>query len=339
MKLLLVAAILCLVPLLAQGACDNDWAKFKNRHGKNYKNAAEEGKRRAHFEATHAKVVDHNTRAAAGLESYTKAHNHLSDMSPEEKKALLGHIRSNSSTANVRQFVDMDRQALPQMYDLRTSSCLPAIKNQGNCGDCYVFASVDPIEYQYCLKKNNNVSVLLSVQQGTDCTYPGRDGCQGGDHHDVFDYIYKAGGLQLASTYPFTSGTSGVSGTCKFTSTKAVAKLSGTTVDIPVDETALQSALVKNGPITVAMHVTDNFMNYASGVFTDTTCKSDLYSLNHEMTVVGYGVSADTASFLTPYWIVRNQWTTQWGVNGYAYVKRGVNMCGIATEASYPTVV
>jgi C1A family cysteine protease len=52
------------------------------------------------------------------------------------------------------------------------------------------------------------------------------------------------------------------------------------------------------------------------------------------MVIVGYGVSGTT-----PYWIVRNQWGTNWGQAGYVFIRRNTNECGIAVEAGYPTVL
>jgi C1A family cysteine protease len=69
-------------------------------------------------------------------------------------------------------------------------------------------------------------------------------------------------------------------------------------------------------------------------VFSDSTCETDYNSLNHEMVIVGYGVSGTT-----PYWIVRNSWGTGWGQAGYIFIRRGTNECGIADEAGYPTVL
>ena len=32
------------------------------------------------------------------------------------------------------------------------------------------------------------------------------------------------------------------------------------------------------------------------------------------------------------YWIVKNQWSTYWGMSGYAYVAMGDNTCGILND-------
>jgi C1A family cysteine protease len=74
--------------------------------------------------------------------------------------------------------------------------------------------------------------------------------------------------------------------------------------------------------------------HFRTGVFSDSTCRKDYRNLNHEMVIVGYGVSGTTR-----YWIIRNQWGTGWGQAGYAFIRRGTNECGIAAGAGYPTVV
>ncbi|KAK7251609.1 hypothetical protein RIF29_34953 [Crotalaria pallida] len=59
--------------------------------------------------------------------------------------------------------------------------------------------------------------------------------------------------------------------------------------------------------------------------------------LDHDVTVVGYGLSADG----TKYWLVKNSWGTVWGEEGYIRMQKDVDanegISGIAMQASYPT--
>jgi Papain family cysteine protease len=102
---------------------------------------------------------------------------------------------------------------------------------------------------------------MYSEQQITDCTYT-YDGCLGGDHHDAWTSIYKRGGQEPISAYPFVSGSSGKATKCAFVASKVAAKLANAGTDIPQDETAIQAALVAKGPITFAYYVSNKFYSY-----------------------------------------------------------------------------
>lgn len=47
------------------------------------------------------------------------------------------------------------------------------------------------------------------------------------------------------------------------------------------------------------------------------------------MLIVGYTKDA---------WILKNWWGEHWGIDGYMYMKKGVNQCAIAKYAGYPVV-
>ncbi|KAF4516388.1 hypothetical protein B566_EDAN008511 [Ephemera danica] len=72
------------------------------------------------------------------------------------------------------------------------------------------------------------------------------------------------------------------------------------------------------------------------GIYSEPNClKSNFVNeLNHEMLVVGYGKKNGI-----DYWIVKNSFGETWGENGYVLVKRGVNTCGIASDATFPIIL
>ena len=78
------------------------------------------------------------------------------------------------------------------------------------------------------------------------------------------------------------------------------------------------------GPVSVCVDASV-WQNYVKGVVTK-TCKQQL---DHCVQAVGYDTSATK-----PYWIVRNSWNTDWGIEGYIYVGMGGDYCGIADEAT-----
>jgi Papain family cysteine protease len=46
----------------------------------------------------------------------------------------------------------------------------------------------------------------------------------------------------------------------------------------------------------------------------------------------GSGSGSQDDSSRVGYWIVRNQWSSNWGMNGYAYISMGENTCGILND-------
>ena len=101
------------------------------------------------------------------------------------------------------------------------------------------------------------------------------------------------------------------------------------------DEDELKVAVYQQ-PVSVAFQVADDFSSYTSGVYTSTMCGNTAMDVNHAVLAVGYGT--DPVSGLD-YWLIKNSWSTDWGMDGFFKMERGVNMCGIAMCNSYPESV
>jgi cathepsin X len=93
-------------------------------------------------------------------------------------------------------------------------------------------------------------------------------------------------------------------------------------------EKDMMAEIAKNGPIACAIDATDElYYNYTGGIFED---KTGAHSLNHGISVVGYGIEDGVK-----YWMVRNSWGEQWGEKGYFRVVRGTNNIGIETDCTF----
>lgn len=105
----------------------------------------------------------------------------------------------------------------------------------------------------------------------------------------------------------------------------------GGSVNISLSETDLQIALFEHGPISVAFNVMDDFVEYESGIYSNSTCANGPMDVNHAVVAVGYGTENGI-----DYWIIKNSWSANWGEQGFFRMQRGVNMCGIVNCNSYP---
>lgn len=120
-------------------------------------------------------------------------------------------------------------------------------------------------------------------------------------------------------------------GACKYSSTKIAVKNTGF-INIPRTE-AEHLKYLNIAPLSVCLNMSP-ITYYKSGVFTSTTCSS---SVNHAVTMVGYGTSSDGK----PYYLIKNSWGRSWGDNGYFKISRnyangGLGVCGILSYSVQP---
>ena len=87
-------------------------------------------------------------------------------------------------------------------------------------------------------------------------------------------------------------------------------------------EEKMMKEIYARGPITCAIAVPDDLLEYKEGVYED---KSGTTELEHAISVAGWGETEDGVK----YWIARNSWGTYWGENGWFRIVRGTNNLGI----------
>ncbi|CAF1208569.1 unnamed protein product [Adineta steineri] len=200
------------------------------------------------------------------------------------------------------------------------------IENQGQCGSCYAFAVTAAIEGTYAIK--TGARIKLSQQQLVDCSP--NYGCSGGFFGTTFDYIKQSGGLQSDASYPYVASRQ----SCSSTSGN-VGTIQGYGNTPPNDEEEMKRALITYGPLAAAICVTSDLQFYgpsqqsgASDIIDIPSCPKQV---DHAIAIVGYGTEKGQ-----DYWLVRNSWGENWGLDGYFKVARNKDgMCGIATYSYY----
>jgi C1A family cysteine protease len=234
------------------------------------------------------------------------------------------------------QFEWIQPQAYPASVDWRSKGVVTGVKDQGQCGLCWAFSAVEEMESMWALAKNIT-AIKLSPQQVVSCDKGAGDlGCQGGDTVVAYKYMIKAG-LESEESYPYKSGDSGSDGKCVFDASKVVATMHNFTYATPPcmdscshqDEDTLQANLEKTGPVSICV-AADSWQFYSGGILSS-NCPKAYSSLDHCVQLVGWATSATNV----PYWLIRNSWNTDWGIQGYIHVKKGSNLCGIADEATF----
>ena len=245
-----------------------------------------------------------------------------SDTFPHELRsnnafAYGNHKKLTRTESNIHVHLEAVQKMKP--IDWRDFNRVTSVKDQGDCGGCFAFASATVLEYW-----SGRHPKSLSPQNLMDCTSgTGRPdvGCDGGLMEYVFEYA-KRHPVTLEREFPFV----GRLKTCprrKLRTNIAVNDFRVLMIeDNPKAEQQFEHILHQYGPIAVGIDST-SMNNYRGGLFSATRCTNDI---DHAVTIVGYTDKA---------WIIKNSWGSNWGVNGYLYLEKGKNACGVAEYAVY----
>ncbi|CAD6257842.1 unnamed protein product [Miscanthus lutarioriparius] len=296
--------------------------KWMAEHGRTYKDEAEKARRFKVFKANVAFVDTSN--AAAGGKKYHLAINGFADMTHDEFMARYTGFKPVPATGKKMPGFKYENVTLSddqQAVDWRKKGAVTDVKNQEQCGCCWAFSAVAAIEGMHQIKTGELVS--LSEQQLLDCSTNGKNnGCGGGTMEYAFQYVIGSnGGIATEAAYPYTATQGMCQNVQPFVAVSSYQQ-------VPRDAEDALAAAVAGQPVSVAVD-SSKFQFYGGGVMTADSCGTNL---NHAVTAVGYGTAEDG----TQYWLLKNQWGSTWGEEGYLRLQRGVGACGVAKDASYP---
>jgi len=239
----------------------------------------------------------------------------FSDIDPVEfKKYYLGYKPSNVTKPRVDVVID---GPIANDIDWVSKGAVTPVKDQGRCGSCWAFSATAAIE-SYAQLAGKGLKVL-SAQQINSCDK--RDGgCNGGNTETAYQYVKGAGGIELNSDYPYTSG-GGQTGSCKFNSGRIAVSINGYH-SVSRGESALKTAL-NAGPASLCL-AASSWQSYSGGILS--RCDNQV---DHCVQGTGYSGSS--------YWRIRNSWGTGWGESGFIRLAQGSDLCKVSDDTTYPT--
>lgn len=255
--------------------------------------------------------------------SWTAGRTSLSDLSVEEFRKLLGLRIPKEAAARAERITalyEMQDLQLPSSYDWRDYGGVTPVKDQAGCGSCWDFAGVGALEAMILIY--GGVEYDLSEQQVLSCATPGY-GCDGGWMIWVWRH-FQENGAALETCMPYLADDTAPcleDGCSKYATTNGWE-------DIPNVVEAIKNKVLNHGPVATTFTVYDDFRYYTDGCYEH---EGD-DPINHAVVIVGWD---DSMCGGEGAWLIKNSWGTDWGMDGYFYIKYGSCNVGYSTQAVY----
>ncbi|MBN1660220.1 MAG: protease inhibitor I42 family protein [Anaerolineae bacterium] len=218
---------------------------------------------------------------------------------------------------------DAGLTAVPALYNWCDNGGCTPVRDQGNCGSCWAFGTVGPLESAILIQ--DGVSKDLSEQYLVSCNTDGW-GCSGGWWaHDYHEWKYPSGESGPGAVYENDFRYTATDASCNspYTHHETIADwvYIGSSSSVPSTD-AIKQAIYDHGPVSAAVCVNTDFQRYAGGVFNPT---KPCNSINHAIVLVGWDDSVGA-------WILRNSWGPDWGEDGYMRIAYGKSKVGYSAN-------
>jgi len=268
-------------------------------------------------------IAEHNFQADAGVHTWIMGVNQFSDLTDEEFRKTytpgLVNLTAFFENSGLPLMTLNLGQSPPASKDWVAEKRVSGVKDQGQCGSCYAFATCAALESAVAIKGNSATLLDLAEQEMVDCSQ--NNGCNGGFWYDSFDYMKS--GIRNEADYKYTAKAGSCDNTKKSKASAASVKAYALTKEN--DDTAMRSAMNTYGPLAVAV-TTENWSSYRSGVFSSCGTKG----VDHAVLLTGYNANQYT---------IKNSWGAGWGESGYIRLARTATKPNPCRVAQYPCYV
>ena len=250
---------------------------------------------------------------AAKGKSWIAGETSVSKLSDEEMELRAGVIQQVMTGEEQVLSPEQLLADVPASLDWRSNggTFVTPVRDQGRCNSCYAFSTTAALESYVLIKENRpdededrSEQILISCDDY-------QRACEGGHPWPSATYILSTG-LPPESYFPY--GEKDMD--CRDASegwrdyTYRIASWSYVATDTTSVD-ALKSCLYTYGPLPTIMNIYKDFYYYKSGVYEYTNGK---YVGQHAVLIVGYSDNSSIDG--GGYFIVKNSWGTEWGLDG-----------------------
>jgi C1A family cysteine protease len=236
----------------------------------------------------------------------------VSQLPAELRKLRAGLIDPQLTGAEKFVSVGTSPVGLPGNFDWRynplsptsNTSCVTPVRDQGDCGSCWAFATAGALE-SYTLIKSNCPDQNLDLAEQVLLSCSGAGTCNGGYIDQASNFI-RSTGLPDESYYVYTAKDDNCSNAGWQSYAERIDSWAYVTTTSPTVD-AIKTALYLYGPLATTMKVYTDFFYYSGGVYSYT---SGRYEGGHAILITGYNDAGQ-------YFIAKNSWGPIWGDHGY----------------------
>jgi hypothetical protein len=250
---------------------------------------------------------------------WTAGHTGVSDLSPEQRQAMLGYRpmpESERAARSLGELVPLDAKDIPASWDWRTLGGMTGVRNQGSCGSCWAFGATGAFESS--IKIFRHIDTNLSEQQMLVCNDMGCT-CAGGNSEACY-FLMESMGQVSEVSMPYTGNDAAP---CVDSQYDSVERIQGY-VMVPANATSLKTAIM-TAPICVNLYAPNALFNYSGGCFQYTGSGAT----NHCVVMCGWD---DAACGGAGAWLFKNSWGSGWGEGGYCWMRYG--QCSLGQGAA-----
>ncbi|MGD2146181.1 MAG: C1 family peptidase, partial [Anaerolineae bacterium] len=217
--------------------------------------------------------------------------------------------------------------SLPSAFDWCSQGGCTSVKNQGQCGSCWAFATSGVVES--AIKLQDGTTRDLSEQYLVSCNTD-EWGCEGGWW--AFDYFIDAvppgepeAGSVYESDFPYVASNADCNSPHPHHEELVSWSYVGGSGSVP-SVSSLKQDIYDHGPVVAGVCTGSAFVGYDDGVFeTDESPACPWYNpVDHAIVLVGWDDNRGSSGA----WRLKNSWGSWWGESGYMWIGYGVSQVG-----------